>query len=243
MKRASKEASVQTRYGMIASNLDERCRRLWAAAEATAAGYGGVSLVARATGLSRPLIHRGLSDLASGVSPGPGRVRRNGAGPPRLEIHQPGLKAALDAMAEPTSRGDPESPLDLGKPLLGRNDLTAEIVNPLADASFIVRVYGAGKTIASDPVTVPSGERVPVRLAYTIAEPGGRNLDTLIASRPPLGMASGETTSSWLVSRCGTGNWRLNWQSGHRCSTYRVSADVETKEYAGRNARNCSLLP
>jgi hypothetical protein len=111
MKRASKEASVRARYGLIASNLDERCRRLWAAAEAQAAGYGGVSLVARATGLSRPLIHRGLSELPSGVSPGPGRVRRKGAGPPRLETCQPGLKAALDALAEPTSRGDPESPL------------------------------------------------------------------------------------------------------------------------------------
>ena len=96
---------------MISSTLDERCRRLWAAAEAKAAGYGGVSMVARATGLSRPLIHRGLSELESGVSPGLGRVRRKGAGPLRLETRQPGLKAALDALAEPTSRGDPESPL------------------------------------------------------------------------------------------------------------------------------------
>jgi Rhodopirellula transposase DDE domain len=111
MKRASKEASVRARYRMIASKLDERCRRLWAAAEAKAAGYGGVSMVARATGLSRPLIHRGLTELESGVSPGPGRVRRKGAGPPRLETRQPGLKGALDALAEPTSRGDPESPL------------------------------------------------------------------------------------------------------------------------------------
>ena len=96
---------------MIASNLDERRRRLWAAAEAKAAGYGGVSLVARATGLSRPLIHRGLTDLAAGASPGPGRIRQEGAGPPRLEDRQPGLKAALDALVEPTARGDPESPL------------------------------------------------------------------------------------------------------------------------------------
>ena len=111
MERASKEASVRARYGMIASNLDERCRRLWAAVEAKAAGYGGVSMVARATGLSRPLIHRGLSELASEVSLALGRVRRKGAGPPRLETRQPGLKSALDALAEPTSRGDPESPL------------------------------------------------------------------------------------------------------------------------------------
>jgi hypothetical protein len=96
---------------LIASSLDERRRRLWAAAEAKAAGYGGVSLVARATGLSRPLIHRGLAELVSGTSPGLGRVRRKGPGPPRSEERQPGLKAALDALVEPTARGDPESPL------------------------------------------------------------------------------------------------------------------------------------
>jgi len=111
MERTSNEADIRVRYGLISPSLDERRRRLWAAAEAKAAGYGGVSLVARATGLSRPLIHRGLSELASGASSGPKRVRRTGAGPPRLEDRQPGLKAALESLAEPTSRGDPESPL------------------------------------------------------------------------------------------------------------------------------------
>ena len=111
MERASKEADIRTRYGLIASNLDERRRRLWAAAEARAAGYGGVSAVARATGLSRALIHRGLAELESGASAAAGRVRRKGAGPPRSETRQPGLKAALDALVEPSSRGDPESPL------------------------------------------------------------------------------------------------------------------------------------
>lgn len=111
MKRASKEADIRTRYELIASTMDERRRRLWAAAEAKAAGYGGVSAVARATGLSRALIHRGLLELDSGSLPSPGRVRRPGAGPPRSEALQPGLKEALDALVEPSSRGDPESPL------------------------------------------------------------------------------------------------------------------------------------
>jgi hypothetical protein len=84
---------------------------LWAAAEAKALGYGGVSLVARATGLTRPTIHAGLKDLAGATVLPPCRVRRPGAGGKPLTVTQPGLQAALEALVEPTCRGDPESPL------------------------------------------------------------------------------------------------------------------------------------
>jgi hypothetical protein len=106
------EAAVRLRFAQVASVLDERRRRLWAAAEANAAGYGGVSLLARVTGLTRPTIHAGLKELASGIVPLPaGRVRRAGAGRKPLTHTQPELLAALDALVEPTARGDPESPL------------------------------------------------------------------------------------------------------------------------------------
>ena len=84
---------------------------MWAATEAKGVGYGGVSLVARATGLTRPTIHAGLQDLAGGTAPPPGRVRRPGAGAKPLTATQPGLRAALEALVEPTCRGDPASPL------------------------------------------------------------------------------------------------------------------------------------
>jgi hypothetical protein len=106
------EAAVRLRFAQVASVLEERTRRLWAAAEAKAVGYGGVSLVARATGLTRPTIHAGLKELASGIVPLPeGRGRRLGAGRKPLTHTQPALLAALDALVEPTARGDPESPL------------------------------------------------------------------------------------------------------------------------------------
>jgi hypothetical protein len=106
------EAAVRLRFAQVAALLDERRRRLWAAAEAKAIGYGGVSLVARATGLTRPTIHAGLRELASGIACLPeGRVRRSGAGGKPLAHTQPDLPAALDALVEPTARGDPESPL------------------------------------------------------------------------------------------------------------------------------------
>jgi Rhodopirellula transposase DDE domain len=105
------EAAVRQRFKSLASTLDERQRRLWAATEAKVIGYGGVSLVARSTGISRRAIHAGLRELASGSTWPSGRVRRPGAGRKSLMETQEGLLDALDALVEPTSRGDPESPL------------------------------------------------------------------------------------------------------------------------------------
>jgi hypothetical protein len=85
---------------------------LWAAAEAEVLGYGGVSTVARATKISRRAIHVGLRELKVDDKPlDAERVRRPGAGRQPLAATQPRVKAALDALVEPTSRGDPQSPL------------------------------------------------------------------------------------------------------------------------------------
>jgi hypothetical protein len=111
MRTNGMESAIRRRFSAVASVLDERQRRLWLAAEAKAVGYGGVSLVARATGVTRPTIHAGLQELAAGPVLPAGRVRRPGAGGKPLTATQPGLKAALDALVEPTARGDPESPL------------------------------------------------------------------------------------------------------------------------------------
>jgi transposase len=107
------EAAIRQRFEDLASSLDERQRRLWAASEAKAWGYGGVSLVSRSTGISRRAIHVGLHELQADPTAASiaHRVRRAGAGPKALTAKQPGLLAALDALVEPTSRGDPESPL------------------------------------------------------------------------------------------------------------------------------------
>src|SRR5262245_3526807 len=105
------ETAVRQRYAALAPLLNERQRRLWAAAEARLLGYGGVSLVARLTGLSRPTIHARLRELRAGPAVDPARVRRPGAGRKPLAQAQPGLLDALDALVSPTCRGDPQSPL------------------------------------------------------------------------------------------------------------------------------------
>jgi len=90
--------------------LDERGRRLMAASEALSLGYGGVSRIQRACGLSRKAIAKGIQEIADGDSM-PGRIRRPGAGRKSIAESDPKLLASLDRLIEPDTRGDPESPL------------------------------------------------------------------------------------------------------------------------------------
>jgi hypothetical protein len=104
------EVTIVAKFSVMAPVLDERARRLWAAAESVAIGYGGDALVSAATGLARETIRNGRRELARGVEPSV-RIRRAGAGRPGLDQTQPGLTAALEALVEPVTRGDPMSPL------------------------------------------------------------------------------------------------------------------------------------
>jgi len=104
------EDAIRTRYEALTGVLDERARRLFLGAEAKAAGRGGQAAVARATGASVTTIRRGLLDLADGEFP-KGRVRRPGGGRKRTVDLDPTLLTDLEALIEPSTRGDPESPL------------------------------------------------------------------------------------------------------------------------------------
>lgn len=104
------EATIVEKYAAVSSVLDERARRLWAAAESRAIGYGGDSVVSAATGLARQTIRDGRAEIEAGLEQ-TGRVRRPGAGRPRLEEVQPGLEEALERLVDPLTRGDPVSPL------------------------------------------------------------------------------------------------------------------------------------
>ncbi len=106
------EGAIRTRYGALSAALDERSRRLLLGAEAHAAGRGGQAAVARATGASAATIRRGLRELgepAGGLARG--RIRRPGGGRKRAVELDPTLRRDLEALIEPTSRGDPISPL------------------------------------------------------------------------------------------------------------------------------------
>ena len=83
---------------------------MWAAAESRAIGYGGDAVVSSATGLARATIRSGRAEIEAGVE-ATGRIRRAGAGRPRLQTSQPGLEEALERLVDPVTRGDPMSPL------------------------------------------------------------------------------------------------------------------------------------
>ena len=104
------EHAIRARYAALKERLDERGRRLFAAAEKTAAGYGGTAAVFRATGLAHTTILRGVKDLADGAM-GVVRVRRKGAGRPAVGISDPTVLEDLRMLVEPRTMGDPERPL------------------------------------------------------------------------------------------------------------------------------------
>src|ERR687889_1752189 len=104
------ERAIGERYGALRDQLDERGRRLHAAAEVRALGYGGLAAVARATGLSRGTIGRGVKDLDRAPPPS-GRVRRDGGGRHPLSATDPTLLEDLRQLIEPVTLGDPMRPL------------------------------------------------------------------------------------------------------------------------------------
>ena len=97
--------------GLLLPVLDEKSRRLVLGAVARAAGDGGIGAVAKVSGASWQTVADGAAELDSGRVAPEGRVRRPGAGRPKLADRDPGLVPALLALVEDSSRGDPQSPL------------------------------------------------------------------------------------------------------------------------------------
>jgi hypothetical protein len=106
------DAEIQRRYEALAPVVDERVRRLVVGAEALAIGRGGQVVVGRATGVSRRVIRQGIRELGQPkLRAGQGRIRRPGGGRKRTVVTDPTLREDLERLVEPTTRGDPESPL------------------------------------------------------------------------------------------------------------------------------------
>lgn len=106
-------ASVRQKYHALAGIMDERVRRRWAASEALALGWGGVTAVAEATGLSQTTIRAGIAECRAPESGPvePPHIRRPGGGRKRLARTDRTLLEDLEALVSPSTRGDPQSPL------------------------------------------------------------------------------------------------------------------------------------
>ena len=105
---AMKEIEIRKRFELLKPTLNERTRRLWAAAEAKAAGPGSISMVAKATGISRPTILQGIKELDEPSQRlDPRKIRNPGAGAPTLVAKNPAVKEALERLIAPDTRGIP----------------------------------------------------------------------------------------------------------------------------------------
>ncbi len=116
LEAAATLQDIKSKYEALRPFLDERRRRLWAAAEAPTLGHGGTTLVHRATGLAPNTIRAGIQELADAQADplalaAAGRLRRPGAGRKPLTQSDPTLRDDLESLVEPSTRGDPESPL------------------------------------------------------------------------------------------------------------------------------------
>lgn len=110
------EKTIQRKYEQLAPYLNESSLRMWAASEALSWGHGGITSVARATGLSRTTVHAGIKELENSSPlpsslPGSVGIRRSGGGRKHLSETDPTLLKDLEALVDPVTRGDPESPL------------------------------------------------------------------------------------------------------------------------------------
>ena len=102
---------IAGKFQGLSAELAERARRRWAAVEAVSLGHGGITAVSAATGMALSTIRRGIGELNTNDTLPSGRQRRAGAGRKRKDTAHPGIKAALERLVDPESRGDPQSPL------------------------------------------------------------------------------------------------------------------------------------
>ena len=104
---------IRKRFELLKAHLDERARRCWLGAEALAYGRGGATVVSEACGVSHRTVEAGMREVqhAAAVPSSKGRIRKAGGGSKRIEQKYPGLKEELEQLVEPSTRGDPQSPL------------------------------------------------------------------------------------------------------------------------------------
>lgn len=149
---------IRNKYRSLSGLMDERMRRQWAASEADDLGWGGVTAVARATGLARNTIMGGARELESRRAHPHAevslRIREAGGGRKPLTEHDPGLLAALEALVDPVTRGHPESPLRWTCKSTGT--LAAELKrqqHPVSDRTVAALLKAAGYSLQANRKT------------------------------------------------------------------------------------------
>lgn len=154
------EEIIREKFQKLSPILNEQQKRLWAAAEAMHLGYGGISIVQRATNLSRSTIHIGIHELDQGFSQSQvERIRRKGAGRDSIEEIYPELLAELKELLDPCTRGDPMQPLLWTSKSV--DHLTKELHNKgyvVSDETIARILHDLGYSLQSNRKTIEGGE-------------------------------------------------------------------------------------
>lgn len=111
MKNATEIKMFKQKFKLVSLHLNERTRRIWAATEAKMFGHGGVTILSKATGLSRSTIHLGLEDIESKKTIPVEQIRKDGGGRKKIVDTDKTILKDLEKLLEPSTRGDPESVL------------------------------------------------------------------------------------------------------------------------------------
>jgi hypothetical protein len=201
MIRADQVRAARKRYREMAPVLNEQSRRRFVALEALQLGRGGVSLMARISGLARSTIYRGLSDLHNKVSAPLRRMRKKGGGRKKKAVEDPTLEADLRQLVEPATRGDPTQPL-LWTSLSLRN-----LVNELAKKGHNVcptvvgdLLRGLGYSLQANSKTREGGQHIDRDAQFEYIN---KQAKALLAAHEPV--VSVDTKKKELV-----GNFRNN---------------------------------
>ncbi len=156
MQDAGTIRRIRVKYRSLASMMDERMRRQWAATEAADLGWGGVTAVATATGLARNTIMVGTHELEvrrahprAAISL---RLRREGGGRKALTETDPELLQALERLVDPVTRGHPQSPLRWTCKSTGKlaEELTRQN-HPVSDRTVAALLRAAGYSLLYQP--------------------------------------------------------------------------------------------
>jgi hypothetical protein len=186
------ERALAAKFGTILPHLDERQRRLLMAAEARSLGYGGVSLVARAAGVSRVTVTAGVDELDGGAEPSGGRARRPGGGRKPLADTDAGLLEALDALVEPETRGDPMTRLRW------TTNSTRNLADELEREGHPVSHHSVGKLLAGPLGYSLQGNAKTWKAGST---PTATCSSATSTTRSPSGSSTASRSSAWMRRR------------------------------------------
>ena len=192
------DQELQRKFASILPCLDERQRRLLAAAEARSLGYGGIRRVSRASGISHTAIRRALKQLDAPPPPA-GRVRRPGGGRKKVRDKHPAILAALEELIDPETRGDPMSPLRW------TCKSTRQLAEALARAGASPSATDGRRRVAPRPGLQPAGQPQDARRASSIptATPSSRTSTRQVGRSSAAGqpVISVDTKKKELVGR------------------------------------------